>query len=265
MRRSPRRASPTSNGSSSSVHRLPAGSLAVDGLERRLNRAYDHGVMMNEQPTQQETRPTTPEPSSGRLQVLATEHWSLLATRSLTYMESFSRVSMFLSVLTGAVVALALFAQVDHFHETFLMAAVLILTVVVFVGLVTIGRGISLNRENFRWVAGMNRLRHAYLEMSPDLEPYFVAGTHDDFRGIVLTMSLPDPEKQSWIAGLAQGTQTLPAMMAVIVTLVAGLLGALIAALFGASTVVAVLVAAVVFLVMNLVIGFLSQRAFFKD
>jgi hypothetical protein len=37
--------------------------------------------MMNEQPTQQETRPTTPEPSSGRLQVLATEHWSLLATR----------------------------------------------------------------------------------------------------------------------------------------------------------------------------------------
>jgi hypothetical protein len=221
--------------------------------------------MMNEQPAQQESRPTTPEPSSGRLQVLATEHWSLLASRSLTYTESFSRVSMFLSVLTGAVVALALFAQVDHFHETFLMAAILILAVVVFVGLVTIGRVISLNRENFRWVAGMNRLRHAYLEMYPDLEPYFVASKHDDFRGIVLTMSLPDPQTQSPLGGLAEGMQTLPAMMAVIVTLVAGLLGALIAALFGASTVVAVLVAAVVFLVMNLVIGFLSQRAFFKS
>jgi VIT1/CCC1 family predicted Fe2+/Mn2+ transporter len=80
--------------------------------------------MMNEQPAQQETRPKNPEASSGRLQVLATEHWSLLATRSLTYMESFNRVSMFLSVLTGAVVALALFAQVDHFHQTFLMAAI---------------------------------------------------------------------------------------------------------------------------------------------
>jgi hypothetical protein len=220
--------------------------------------------MMNEQPAQQETRPTTPEPSSGRLQVLATEHWSLLATRSLTYVESFSRVSMFLSVLTGAVVALALFAQVDHFHETFLMAAVLILTVVVFVGLVTIGRVGTLNLENVQLVAGMNRLRHAYLEMYPDLEPYFVAGTHDDFRGIALTMNLLDLGKTSPLAGLAQGFQTLPAMLAVIVTLVAGLLGALIAALFGASTVIAVFVAAVVFLVMNLVIGFLSQRAFFK-
>jgi hypothetical protein len=220
--------------------------------------------MMNEQPTQQESRPTTPEPSSGRLQVLATEHWSLLATRSLTYTESFSRVSMFLSVLTGAVVALALFAQVDHFHETFLMAAVLILTVVVFVGLVTIGRVGTLNLENFQLVAGMNRLRHAYLEMYPDLEPYFVAGSHDDFRGFQLTMSLPDLGKTSGLAGLTHGSQTLPAMLGVIVTLVAGLLGALIAALFGASTVVAVVVAAVVFLVMNLLIGFLSQRAFFK-
>jgi Flp pilus assembly protein TadB len=100
--------------------------------------------------------------------------------------------------------------------------------------------------------------------MYPDLEPYFVAGTHDDFRGIALTMNLLDLGKTSPLAGLAQGFQTLPAMLAVIVTLVAGLLGALIAALFGGPTVIVVLVAAVVFLVMNLVIGFLSQRAFFK-
>ena len=221
--------------------------------------------MMNEQPTQQETRPTTPEPSSGRLQVLATEHWSLLATRSLTYMESFSRVSMFLSVLTGAVVALALFAQVDHFHETFLMAAVLILTVVVFVGLVTIGRINTLNRENFQLVAGMNRLRRAYLEAYPDVEPYFVSGSHDDFRGFQLTMSLPDlVTRPATLAGMAQGIQTLPAMLAVIVSLVAGLLGALVAGSFGASTTIAVVVAATVFLLLNLVIAVVSQRAFFK-
>src|SRR3989442_16005509 len=98
-------------------------------------------------------------------------------------MESFSRVGMFLTVLTGAVVALALFAQVDHFHATFQMAAILILAVVVFVGLATIGRVSTLNRENYRWVAGMNRLRHAYHEMYPDIEPYFVASRFDDLRG----------------------------------------------------------------------------------
>jgi hypothetical protein len=219
--------------------------------------------MMNEQSTQHEIRPNPPEASSGRLQVLATEHWSLLATRSLTYMESFSRVSMFLSVLTGAVVALALFAQVDHFHETFVMAAILILAVVAFVGLVTIGRVTALNRENVRWVMGMNRLRHAYLEVYPDLEPYFVASSHDDYRGVMLTMELPTVAKQSPLVIAAVGFQTLPAMMTVIVAVVLALLAALVAAWFGASTSIAVIVAAGGFLLIMVVMAFFWQRAFF--
>jgi Flp pilus assembly protein TadB len=94
--------------------------------------------------------------------------------------------------------------------------------------------------------------------LGSDLEP---AMTGQSFTNdLVMTRK----GKQSPLGGLAQGMQTLPAMMAVIVTLVGGLLGALIAALFSASTVIAVVVAAVVFLLMNLLIGFLSQRAFFK-
>ncbi len=46
-----------------------------------------------------------------RLQILSTEHWSLLASRSLAWNESFSRAGMFLSTLSGAIVALALVAQ----------------------------------------------------------------------------------------------------------------------------------------------------------
>ena len=42
-----------------------------------------------------------PEPATGRLQILATEHWSLLATRSLTYTESLGRVNVFLAVQIG--------------------------------------------------------------------------------------------------------------------------------------------------------------------
>lgn len=48
---------------------------------------------------------------SVRLQILSTEHWSLLASRSLGWNEVFSRTTMFLATLSGAVVALAL---VDH-------------------------------------------------------------------------------------------------------------------------------------------------------
>lgn len=44
---------------------------------------------------------TRPEVSDAmRLQILATEHWSLLATRSMTWNEMFTRASMFLTVLS---------------------------------------------------------------------------------------------------------------------------------------------------------------------
>jgi hypothetical protein len=223
--------------------------------------AYDDRVMMNKQPTGEETRPKPPDMPGGRLQVLATEHWSLLATRSLTYMESFARAGMFLTVLTGAVVALALFAQVNH--ETFVVAAILILSIVVFVGLVTMGRIGALNIENVHWVAGMNRLRHAYLEMYPDLEPYFIVGTHDDMRGIMLTMDLPTEARGGTLRRVAAGLVTLPAMLSIIVGVVAGVLGALVAGWFGAPTLAAIAVAATIFLVMNIVLAFMGTRAFF--
>ena len=35
-----------------------------------------------------------------RVQILLTEHWSLLATRSQTWSESFARAQMFLAVLS---------------------------------------------------------------------------------------------------------------------------------------------------------------------
>ena len=37
--------------------------------------------------------------ASLRSQILATEHWSLLATRSMTWNEIFSRAAMFITVL----------------------------------------------------------------------------------------------------------------------------------------------------------------------
>ncbi len=208
----------------------------------------------------QQEQPQVPlEFSSGLLQVLATEHWSLLSTRSITYTETFSRVTMFLSILSGAVIALALLAQVDHFHEIFLLAGALILSVVVFSGIVTVARLAQLNREDLRWVAGMNRLRHAYLELHPSLGPYFVAGTSDDVRGLALTVGVPFHERGLSVLNL----RDLPAILTVIVAAAAGVLAALVALLLGAPGVLAIVVAAGVFLAMKVGMWSLSSRALF--
>src|SRR5690348_12593861 len=115
-----------------------------------------------------------------RAQILATEHWSLLATRSMTWNEIFSRASMYITVLSAAVVALALVAQATAFGPTFRLFALLVLPVVLPVGVATVIRLADANTDDFGLVLGMNRLRHAYLELAPDLEPYFVTEYHDD-------------------------------------------------------------------------------------
>lgn len=129
-------------------------------------------------------------PPSMRLQILATEHWSLLASRSLAWNESFSRVGMFLSLLSGAIVALALVGQGSEFGTPFLVFGIVILPVVLFVGLTTYARLGASNYHDAQCVVGMNRIRAGYLEMAPDLERFFVMGIHDDAEGVGRTMAL---------------------------------------------------------------------------
>lgn len=128
--------------------------------------------------------------AAARLQILATEHWSLLATRSMTYNELLSRVTIFLAILSGGVITLALVAQADNFGHTFISIAIPILSVVVFTGIVTISRLNALNRDDYRWVIGMNRLRHAYLELHPDLAQYFITSQYDDLPGALQTLGV---------------------------------------------------------------------------
>ena len=52
------------------------------------------------------------------VQILATEHWSLLASRSLAYNEAFTRGGMFLTFLSMSFVALALLAQAMSFGDS---------------------------------------------------------------------------------------------------------------------------------------------------
>jgi hypothetical protein len=122
-----------------------------------------------------------------RVQILATEHWSLLATRGMTWNEMFSRAGMFLTVLSAAVVALALVAQATDFGGGFRAFALLVLPVVLLLGWATHLRLGDARAEDVWLVAGMNRLRHAYLELAPELGPYFVAAHHDDEAGLMQT------------------------------------------------------------------------------
>jgi len=202
--------------------------------------------------------------AAGKLQILATEHWSLLATRSLTYTESLGRVNVFLAILSGAVIALALVAQADRFGPTFIAIAILTLAVVLFAGVATISRLTQLNRDDFRWVIGMNRLRHGYLELHPELEPNFTTSPYDDVPGALQTFGI-DLTAAHELGSMLHVFQTLPGMLSVIVAAVAGAIGALAALAFDVPTLVVVLVGAAVFVLAVLLIGIWSRRSFGRN
>ena len=166
--------------------------------------------------------------AAAKLQILATEHW----TRTLTYNESLSRVTIFLSILSGGVIALALVAQVSRFGPAFIAIAIPLLSVVVVTGISTIGRLMQLNGDDFRWVVGMNRVRRAYLELHPELEPYFITSGHDDLPGALQTIGYPLATVRR-VGSVLHTLQTLPGMLSVIVASVVGAIGALAALALG--------------------------------
>jgi len=200
-------------------------------------------------------------PQSEALQILATEHWSLLATRSLTLTESLGRVSMFLGVLSGAVIALALIAQADRFGTTFIAIAIFMLGVVFFVGVATIRRLVMLNFDDYRWVVGMNRLRHAYLELHPELEPNFITSRYDDLPGALQTLGL-SPASAPTLGTVFHGAVTLPGMVSVIVAAVGAAIGGLAALGFGAPTFAVVLAGALAFAAALAVMFRVGRRSF---
>jgi len=174
------------------------------------------------------------------LQILATEHWSLLATRALTYQESLGRVSMFLTILSGAVIALALVAQADHFGTAFIAIAIFMLTVVCLTGVFTVARLQALNRDDFRWVVAMNRIRNAYLSLHPELASHFTTSSNDDMLGALKTLGI-DPVGADRLGSMFHGLQTLPGMLSMIVASVGGAVGGLVAVGFGAEPAVVLL------------------------
>ena len=163
-----------------------------------------------------------------RVQMLATEHWSLLATRSLSWNESFARAGMFLTLLSGATVALALVAQATKFGPGFVIFALLILPVVLFVGLATYVRLLEINNEDYVWVRGMNRLRAAYLEIDPGLAPHFITGTSEEPDAIFRTFGSHSNEPGSLDTGLFHGFVTTPTTIAFVDATLAGVLTAIV-------------------------------------
>jgi hypothetical protein len=170
-----------------------------------------------------------------RAQLLATEHWSLLATRSMTWSEVMSRITIHLTVTSASLVVLALMAQAQGFGGAFRTMSIGLCAVVLVLGTLTAQRVVNASVDDASTVLGMNRLRAAYLELDPGLEPFLITSWHDDQRGLMGTYLMGWP--RSTFSHVLASTSVF---MLALNSMVAGTLAALIAHAAGAGTAVVV-------------------------
>ncbi len=179
------------------------------------------------------------------LQILSTEHWSLLSARSLVYNESFARAGMFLTFLSASLVALAFVASAMAFDQTFLLLAAMLLTIDLIIGLATFGRMLETSMDDLRAIAGMNRIRNAYVQIVPAITPYLISGIYDDSAGVMKTYG--EPEIRGGVAAFLHGLTTAGGMIAVIDAIIAAALAGVIAVVVGVSLGVALVAALLAF------------------
>src|SRR4030088_2239961 len=118
------------------------------------------------------SRPMDRIPSPTRqdlLTIMSTEHFTLQGARSAAISDANGRTGFFLSTLSAGVVALAFVAQVAQSGPAFIILALIVLPTLLIVGLASFERLLQLGIENIRLVVAINRVRHYYLEIAPEL------------------------------------------------------------------------------------------------
>jgi len=181
---------------------------------------------------------------SVRVAILATEHWSLLGSRSTTWAEVMSRISIHLTVMSAALVVLALVAQSSGFGPAFRVLSIGLSAAILVLGTLTGIRVMNASNDDAAYLLGMNRIRAAYLALDPGLADHLVTSAHDDQAGLMQTYLMG--VRRSTLSHVAGSTGVF---MIVTNSIVAGILGSLVSNAAGATPAVVAVVGSAVGLI----------------
>jgi hypothetical protein len=195
------------------------------------------------------------------MQFMTTEHFTLQTARAVVNAEISARLQLYMTTLSSAIIALALVAQVSGaLGRAFQAFALVLLPVVYFLGVVTLARLLQAAAEWRTYGQGMNRIRHWYLEVAPEMAPYFVLPATDEPWVSLAAVGIRG--RNTWQGMLA----TAPWMVVVVNSVLAGVVAGLLARLAGApGPLLPALAGAAGFVVSLAVLGAYEQRVFRRD
>jgi len=178
----------------------------------------------------------TQELPPAALSIITTEHFALQGSRSATISESSGRASMFLSAVSGGLVALGLMATATRVGTAFYAFGLALLPTLAFLGLITFERTLQTGIEDHGYARRISQLRAFYFTQVPALTTYMPRVPHQEQ---IVARGLSQ--------GRLQGFLTTAGMIAVVTAvLVGGAAGLLSSVLSSHSLAVALSVGAVV-------------------
>ncbi|KAA2260436.1 hypothetical protein F0L68_20075 [Solihabitans fulvus] len=146
------------------------------------------------------------------MSALVTEHFVLQSAASTTVSEATGRASLYLSVLSSALVALGFAAQSPSMVVPF---ASTVLPALLLLGIFTTVRLVDTGVQNVRYLAGIARIREYYRELDPRAARYFTPwGAGGETAEALASLAT----KPSFLTGLF----TAASMVAAINSIVAG-------------------------------------------
>lgn len=140
-----------------------------------------------------------PARRSDLLSIVTTEHFTLQGARATAISDANGRTGFFLATLSAVVVALAFVAQIGGgISDAFVLFSMILLPLLLFIGLATFERLLQLAIENIRCVVAINRLRHYYLEIAPELESHITLSPFDDMAGVLASLGSVRKRMRPW-------------------------------------------------------------------
>ena len=123
-------------------------------------------------------------------QALTTEHFALQSARGSIATESVGRATMYLGTVSSALIAMGFLAQLLKLDPMFMLISLVLLATLFMLGVVTCVRLVQLGIDDMSYQHAINRLRHWYLEVGPEMRPYFLMSDRDDLDGVLRNLTM---------------------------------------------------------------------------
>jgi hypothetical protein len=138
---------------------------------------------------------------SAWITVLTTEHYNLQTQRAATITEANGRASVFVGAVSAGLIALG-FQGAGHERSTgTTIFEVLVLSPLVFLGLVAFGRCLEIAIDDWEFVVRIARLRAAYAQLVPELAALLAVAAGDEEGSVMLGRRWQPLQKMLSVAG----------------------------------------------------------------